>query len=1808
MLAARSFGFHRSAACLTACLAACLFSATNASAQVRISQISTQGGLGGSGAFDFDNAPYYADFVELYNAGGSPVNLSGYSLQWTGVQGTTWTQFVNLTGTIPANGYYLVQLTDPLSVGGPYPVTPDDIRSGTTASQLISSGGKVALVNNTTALSGACPNFAASGIIDFVGITGGTGAGTNIADCFEGAAAIMTTASGFNSPRFALHRKCGGTIDTDNNQNDFEARPPNPHNSSSPVFPGIEITVSLSSPATNPCYPTSTGYLSAVRGTSSVLITVSRTTCSGAPSTGGTVTADLTALGGPAAQPLFDDQTNGDVTAGDNIYSYNFAVPLNAPLGPNRTINVTLTDAQARTQSGTAFILVEAELPPNDVCESATLINSVPFIDADINNRLLNDTNDGQPSCLSGSTLVRRGVWYTYTPSQNGFGIISESGSQSSVIAVYTGADCASKVSMTAAQNGCYVASSTNNRFVPMTAGTTYWILIGPSSTTTSCPTTHSYMTFEFDFATTPTNDLCTGAFNLNSVSLPYNTQVQWIAATDDPGVPCAPAANANTGRRGVWFRYTPAQSGVISLNESVGGTEGNVLHAVYSGSDCFSLTNEFCTLTDTNQGTFLAAGQTYWILLAGDFTSATPSAAPPWNYTVSFEPLSPPPNDSICTAQDVSAGGNFTVDNRAADNDTTFTVCLGSGVSETRLAVFYKYTASANGVLKVVEDTTQQNIDITAYEGATCNSLVYLGCTSNDSMIVEVQNGQTYWFMIGHGGTSFTFPTVDLSTTFTFSTPPANDTACNASVLVPDTNQTIDNSFALPDTDVPCNTSSAENTWHGLWYTYTPLVNCTSLLIESSSQNSVISIYTGPNCNSLTEYYCTDNDPTTAANGDYVDLYANQQYWFLVGINSSSAAAVPTVSQVFGITCGTPAAGDACPSAVTIPSLPFNTVIDNSTYTANMPAGACDPSTIIPGSMRHDAWYKYVATSNCVARVSIDPSSNYDLLFQVWEGPDCQNLTNIGCVDYHEASSGTPEYRNVPMVSGRTYWFQFGKSGTTNISSGTTSTVFDIEVCTPGPANDMPCQATVLSTFPFSDSVDFTYATNDLWAVDIISTFPPPVNFCGSGEETESYYGVWYTYTATSNCSLIIEDVGPTDVALSAWIGTCNGLLQVGCTGGSTFETMSIPMSIGQQYWFLVSAFGFSQPDPFSGTFEVNFDCRMPPPNDYECNPTDLNMTGLPYFVDIDIAAAQDDPNFQGENCTAASTQTVAPNGTWYTYTPPADCTLTLADGPDTNASFAVYTGFDCFGLFELVCTSTDTLSYGLTGGTTYWILATHNGPNPGMPTSAHMFLTIDCSQPPANDGICNATLIGATPFAASQSISLATDDFPIGCNSSGGSLNTQKGLWWRYTPAADCIAQISETSSLNVAIAVFQGSDCNGTFEAGCTSAEHFGFPMIANETYWILIGLESTTPTFPTANLSMTFDCLPTTVPANDEVCGATVINSLPFTAQPSIAAATNDLDVSCNEVEATSVDYGVWYQYTPASDCTVILAESSINNVVWGIFTGTDCNNLNQVGCSQTEIGSSIGLTAATPYWILVGLDWNTNGNPPTMPGLPLDLLIDCASVPANDTCETAEVIPGTSFATSYNPFFAADGQPVGSCNSTSASSMDNDVWFKWTAPSNCDVTIDLQDTTSVFAYGQMVVVYVGDDCNNLLEYVCRYSSGSTNQLPFSFTAFAGETYWFQNGRRSFSTGSNLGPTDFSLEAECTAGCATCPADLSGDSALNGDDVQKFTDCVILANNGAPTAGCDCADVAVDSVVNTADIAAFVSTLLNPPACE
>lgn len=182
--------------------------AAASSSGVVISQV--YGGGGNSGA------TLKNDFIELFNAGTSPVSLAGWSVQYNSTTGTGSWQKTDLAGVVlQPRQYYLVQ--EAAGSGGTQELpAPDAVGS----IFMSATGGKVALVADSVALVGDKPVSAS--IEDLIGF--------GSANFYEGAGPAPAP-----SNTTADLRSAGGCTDTDQNPSDFATGAPTPRNTEAPL-------------------------------------------------------------------------------------------------------------------------------------------------------------------------------------------------------------------------------------------------------------------------------------------------------------------------------------------------------------------------------------------------------------------------------------------------------------------------------------------------------------------------------------------------------------------------------------------------------------------------------------------------------------------------------------------------------------------------------------------------------------------------------------------------------------------------------------------------------------------------------------------------------------------------------------------------------------------------------------------------------------------------------------------------------------------------------------------------------------------------------------------------------------------------------------------------------------------------------------------------------------------------------------------------------------------------------------------------------------------------------------------------------------------------------------------------------------------------------------------------------------------------------------------------------------------------------------------------------------------------------------
>lgn len=167
-------------------------------------------------------APFLNDFIELFNRGGTAVDVSGWSVQYIAATGAGSFAVTPICPSGPCliqpGQYFLVKEASGGAVGVAFTA---DV-TGTI--NMSATAGRVALVGNITALAGGGPCATQlGGAVDYVGY-GAT------ANCFEGAG---PTPAPSNST--AGLRAAAGCTDSNVNSADFASGAPNPRNTSTPT-------------------------------------------------------------------------------------------------------------------------------------------------------------------------------------------------------------------------------------------------------------------------------------------------------------------------------------------------------------------------------------------------------------------------------------------------------------------------------------------------------------------------------------------------------------------------------------------------------------------------------------------------------------------------------------------------------------------------------------------------------------------------------------------------------------------------------------------------------------------------------------------------------------------------------------------------------------------------------------------------------------------------------------------------------------------------------------------------------------------------------------------------------------------------------------------------------------------------------------------------------------------------------------------------------------------------------------------------------------------------------------------------------------------------------------------------------------------------------------------------------------------------------------------------------------------------------------------------------------------------------------
>jgi PKD repeat protein len=237
--------------------------------------------------------------------------------------------------------------------------------------------------------------------------------------------------------------------------------------------------------------------------------------------------------------------------------------------------------------------------PGNDNFANATVVSSVPFMDALDITEATTEANEPQPTI----DYVTQSVWYAFTPSSLGVFRFDASGSDywDTAMRVYqdTGGGLGGLQFVTLWDfNG-------NGPTVTLAPGTTYYLQAGkiwPGSGT---------LHVNIQLVPPPANDDFADATAIGS--LPFSDTVDTTGATYEPGEPWC---NTGYGGAAAWYSFTPTTTGSVSATSDTYYSQV----AVYTGPSLYKLTSLGCQGPwGSNPLTIhVDAGTTYYYQVSG--------------------------------------------------------------------------------------------------------------------------------------------------------------------------------------------------------------------------------------------------------------------------------------------------------------------------------------------------------------------------------------------------------------------------------------------------------------------------------------------------------------------------------------------------------------------------------------------------------------------------------------------------------------------------------------------------------------------------------------------------------------------------------------------------------------------------------------------------------------------------------------------------------------------------------------------------------------------------------------------------------------------------------------------------------------------------------------------------------------------------------------------------------------------------------------------------------------------------------------
>jgi hypothetical protein len=349
-------------------------------------------------------------------------------------------------------------------------------------------------------------------------------------------------------------------------------------------------------------------------------------------------------------------------------------------------------------------------------------------------------------------------------------------------------------------------------------------------------------------------------------------------------------------------------------------------------------------------------------------------------------------------------------------------------------------------------------------------------------------------------------------------------------------------------------------------------------------------------------------------------------------------------------------------------------------------------------------------------------------------------------------------------------------------------------------------------------------------------------------------------------------------------------------------------------------------------------------------------------------------------------------------------------------------------------------------------------------------------------------------------------------------GSTTIDNDVWFTWTAPSSGVATWSNcgVTTHDSKVAVYAGSGCpTGAALAcnddACASLQtQVQWNVTAGSSYTIQVG------SFPGAAGTAANFSLGVAAPAANDSCTTPVAltGAGPYSYDSTAATtgAEGQSEGACLFFASTTIDRDVWFTWTAPTSGNALLANcGTAHDSKIAVYAGAGCPTGAALGCND----DACGLQTQVVWPVVAGQTYTIQlGSFPGAAGASAAFTINVLPPVTNDDCTAPIALSGAGPFT-FNQLGAttgAQGQTEASCLFFGSTTIDNDVWYTYTAPISGNGVIDFCGNTT----DTKVAVYVGSGCPAPNTAIACNDDACGLQSQVTFCATAGTTYLIQVG--------------------------------------------------------------------------------------------